>query len=962
MPRTRTLAPALLLVASVGAACNGAPPVVPGPVVEPGVQAADVPPAVLLVPGSPAPVRFVSQRTNAVKLAELAIRTTVQDPLALTETTVVLRNDGTEAVEGTLRLVLAGSTLFAETESFGQAKLLRERSAGTGAGDRVYETAPFTIAAGDKQRVVVRHAAGLLGPDRSTALLLSGLPPVDQGSVVVTEQGESSPQTLVETKFGPGHVPADIVVRSREAGVVQADGYAVSRAEPKAVASSPPSSMAFLIDTSASRARDLVQELDAVRALAKALPPATRLVVAAYDEDVQALFDGPASDLPEELSAALARRGARGSSDSATALSWVLSTGTFDRIAIVTDGVDSRHADAAAAGLNLAERAASTRVDVVVTTGTTASIRAARLARLSSRTGRVLSLRDPGLAVGLLSADPPRVGSLVVALPAMVDVVSGGAGGMALTKGAPQSGWIAPWVATGLSLVATRPESPVGRQPFVADMLAQGRPMSAPAVANEQLDPLATLTERPKVETESEPQIVVEQARAKYAEMAAEDTRPPTLPPQTIQTIVRRNFGRFRLCYRDVVRRIPQAQGKMVVEFTIDPSGTVSLARALTSEIADPWFVGCMVHAFEEIEFPGSDRAAITVRYPFKLGNGDGTTEAPVASGVGALTAPKLPDTVTSAPPEPNTGDAKEVYDAIARGSKKEAVARASAVIASDPDDAFGYLLLGDALVADGDKKGALRAYASLLDLDPEAAWMFRAAAVRLRSLGTSHALELAEAAFEAAVVLDPQDPSALQGWAMMRARRGDLDGALKLLDVALTKTKDATRFPGVRDAVRADMGLVAVGIAKKSTQDRLGLERWLADVGATLPEGPAMRLATTWEGAETNVDLMVRDVGLWTATPSEPVLATGGKLVGDATKAPGMEAFVLDQKEPERNYPYSVMVRLSSSKSAYVAGAVEMVEVDASGKLWFADYPVLVQTIGSVATAVTLEGSIAKR
>jgi hypothetical protein len=83
---------------------------------------------------------------------------------------------------------------------------------------------------------------------------------------------------------------------------------------------------------------------------------------------------------------------------------------------------------------------------------------------------------------------------------------------------------------------------------------------------------------------------------------------------------------------------------------------------------------------------------------------------------------------------------------------------------------------------------------------------------------------------------------------------------------------------------------------------------------------------------------------------------------MGDMTQAPGLEAFVLDQKEPERNYPYSVMVRLTSSKSAYVPGAVEVVEVDAAGKLSFADYPVLVQTIGSVATPVTLEGSIAHK
>jgi len=45
------------------------------------------------------------------------------------------------------------------------------------------------------------------------------------------------------------------------------------------------------------------------------------------------------------------------------------------------------------------------------------------------------------------------------------------------------------------------------------------------------------------------------------------------LPPEVIQRIVRQNFGRFRLCYEDGLRKNPTLQGRVAIKFVIDRGG-----------------------------------------------------------------------------------------------------------------------------------------------------------------------------------------------------------------------------------------------------------------------------------------------------------------------------------------------------------------------------------------------------
>ena len=90
------------------------------------------------------------------------------------------------------------------------------------------------------------------------------------------------------------------------------------------------------------------------------------------------------------------------------------------------------------------------------------------------------------------------------------------------------------------------------------------------------------------------------------------------LPPETIQRIVRKNFGRFRLCHENALRlRPPRSRESVTVRFLIDRLGAVATAadggelpgRCDDDRLRDPGVHGAVV--------PGARRCrTVTVVYP----------------------------------------------------------------------------------------------------------------------------------------------------------------------------------------------------------------------------------------------------------------------------------------------------------------------------------------------------------
>jgi hypothetical protein len=88
------------------------------------------------------------------------------------------------------------------------------------------------------------------------------------------------------------------------------------------------------------------------------------------------------------------------------------------------------------------------------------------------------------------------------------------------------------------------------------------------------------------------------------------------LPPEVIQRIVRQNFGRFRLCYQEGVRKNPSLQGRVAVKYTIGHDGSVTQTQDGGSDMPDQNVVQCVVRAFGNLSYPQPEGGIVTVVFP----------------------------------------------------------------------------------------------------------------------------------------------------------------------------------------------------------------------------------------------------------------------------------------------------------------------------------------------------------
>ncbi|HMY19589.1 MAG TPA: AgmX/PglI C-terminal domain-containing protein [Polyangium sp.] len=97
------------------------------------------------------------------------------------------------------------------------------------------------------------------------------------------------------------------------------------------------------------------------------------------------------------------------------------------------------------------------------------------------------------------------------------------------------------------------------------------------------------------------------------------------LPPEVIQRIVRQNFGRFRLCYENGLRRNPNLIGRVGIRFTIGRDGAISNVRNGGSDLPDAGVVACVGRNFNNLEFPQPEAGIVTVVFPifFAPASGD---------------------------------------------------------------------------------------------------------------------------------------------------------------------------------------------------------------------------------------------------------------------------------------------------------------------------------------------------
>ncbi|WP_434427660.1 VIT domain-containing protein [Nannocystis pusilla] len=256
------------------------------------------------------------------------------------------------------------------------------------------------------------------------------------------------------------------------------------------------------------------------------------------------------------------------------------------------------------------------------------------------------------------------------------------------------------------------------------------------------------------------------------------------------------------------------------------------------------------------------------------------------------------------------------------------------------PADVMALLAFGEALEANGRDDLAARAYGSLIDLYPGRADVRRTAAGRLERTGEA-ANWLVLDAYSRAIEQRYEDPAGyrLYAYALLRAGYFGEAWAALLDGMAWARVEPKTR--GLERVFKDDLGLVAAAWIRRWPDQRDYVMESLRVQEAELAEQPSLRFVLSWDNAQGDLDLHVRDGHGWHAFYREKTLESGGRLLDDMDAGYGLEAFVIDGTASA--YPYRLEVGYYGRNADYGAGKVQIVEHDGAGQLYFDERPFVV-------------------
>ncbi len=86
---------------------------------------------------------------------------------------------------------------------------------------------------------------------------------------------------------------------------------------------------------------------------------------------------------------------------------------------------------------------------------------------------------------------------------------------------------------------------------------------------------------------------------------------------------MRKDFGRFRVCYENGLRRDPRLAGTVSVAFIIDANGATGSVGDKGSTMTDAGVLSCVVDVYRGMTFPKPENGTVTVLYPLQLTPGD---------------------------------------------------------------------------------------------------------------------------------------------------------------------------------------------------------------------------------------------------------------------------------------------------------------------------------------------------
>jgi len=92
-----------------------------------------------------------------------------------------------------------------------------------------------------------------------------------------------------------------------------------------------------------------------------------------------------------------------------------------------------------------------------------------------------------------------------------------------------------------------------------------------------------------------------------------------SLDKELIRRIIRRHINEVKFCYERELTRTPNMEGRVMVNFTIGPTGGVVASIVQSSTLGNPVVEQCIAAALRRWEFPRPQGGIVVVTYPFVL-------------------------------------------------------------------------------------------------------------------------------------------------------------------------------------------------------------------------------------------------------------------------------------------------------------------------------------------------------
>lgn len=946
------------------------------------------------------PVHLTSSDGVGLRLTQYKAKVAVQGPLAFTELHLKFHNPQDRILEGRFEITLPeGAALSrlamkndkgwqeAEVVELQQARqayedflhrrqdpALLEKQAGNQFQARIF---PIP-SAGDKE-IILSYSQEVLGDYR---LPVSGLPKVDDLTVEAAVWNGKSNEKLnysLHSEAPKGdfilhHPPVSKgLVNGQDVLVLVKPQMAASQAQPKQ------GNLLVLVDTSASRAAGYQHQMQTLQGLLSQWQGKVQL--AAFDQEVV-----PLRDFQQ-----LRQRRPLGATDLAAALTWAGQQKGFDRLLIVSDGVNT----VSKSPLALKN---FQRLDVLMVGGIRDSQSLQPLAYHGlAQSGYVLDGEKPvaellarlqspplsGVKVKVQGADwvwptnldgvspgEERVVYAHLSQPAQeVNVTLGGHSYRQTLSTAPQPLLHRSAVAANLDRLGQQWKRARGSQKEQI-----GQHMVELSTGNRVVCDLTSLLvletdddyKRFKIDRRALSDILVATEDGVQVEKRTEVTLAPPARPEIVKLKEPRRDGRFQAVgnaqnkaaeldaskaempadqpFMEAERKIPasqMAQSNGLAAGAPAPSRPMSI-RPAGAPAPEPLREEQKASAPQANDAPGpGDGGEESLRATGRM------RPAPRANAPGDG-PPRRPDSAPEQSEETSdegvaalNGQFAKIDRLIRRGDAKQALQLARQWQAREPGDVLALVALGRSLQAAGQRKEAARAFGSIIDLYPGRADLRRYAGGLLESLG-SPGRGLATDSFRQAVEQRPDHPSGARMLAFSLVRSGHLEAAFEVLEKALGRKYPDGRFADVQEILQDDLGMVAAALIARDPDKGPRILKKLHLLGVPLAHKPSLRFVLTWETDANDVDFHIKDARGGHAYYSDPKLTSGGRLYSDVTTGYGPECFNIPGGG--KAFPYNISIHYySRGPMGYGMGKVEILRHDGKSQFRFEERPFVV-------------------